>query len=279
MLLRAVGRFALGCLLLSGCSEHPSEPVGRESQALKTGPSFNHVTPAVLPDQIDANEFLINLEATRLEYGRFRDVFALFASRPVYSIDPSHVVKEPFGDGGTAELVSTGLRPLVLPNSATDHYSVGLMVEEARGSNGGTIGLGIVRETFAFTTGERDDYVLVKYSFHNLGPQAIGTLYIGEWADFDIVNAGNTNGVELANDGSGWVALTCRVPYWVSTLTYCGEVQYPDPTYPLGSRLVGAHSVLTPPVTSFNPLPVGAVGLPDSQRWYEILAGAMGTSW
>jgi hypothetical protein len=182
----------LAVLVVACSDDHPVAPDQSTNDPpidqLVKSPRFDHGPSFVPPTTVDANNYVLNLDPAVLLSGSYKGTDVLFGGGLAYGNAPTQAFI--FNTRGWAGpgFVSSGLPVEVnAPGPVANHQTVTLLIETTDDNLGlsNPIGLGVVRETFAYGAPD-DDYVIIKYTLANTTAAPVTGLRIGEILDSDV---------------------------------------------------------------------------------------------
>lgn len=180
--------FSVLALALAACNG--DQPLGPTEQApfspVDVKPMLNHAPPGVPGVAVDVNNYELFLDGELFVSGVYKGFPVLFAGGLAYGNAPDAAFL--YNTRGTRGPGFVSPLPIeVSAGPVADHQTVVLLLETTDDNIGPStsIGLAVVRETFAFTSAPDDDYVMVKYTLTNTTPGPVTGLHLGEVLDID----------------------------------------------------------------------------------------------
>jgi hypothetical protein len=161
-------------------------PTEQQPVTAPKGPLFDHVGGPVPTVDVDVNNYLLSLTPDLLWNSAYKGASVLYAGELAYGNAPDAAFfYNASGRATTPRLQGTVLPIEVAIPPFADHRTVSLLIEKTAGGSR-SLGLVVVRETFAFRDPPDDDYVILKYTLYNARAAAVENLHVGQILDTDL---------------------------------------------------------------------------------------------
>lgn len=196
-------------LLVAACSiDGPVGPQDPTPTVTNDKPFFNHVpgtgTPVV---EVDIGKYLLTVRPDVLGPASYQAPLGattvLFGGGLAYGVSDTQFFSYNPNGFPSSGFTSSGF-PIGVDNLLADSHTSTLLIEmvidDVRVGASSPLGVGVVRETFAFSDIALDDFVFIKYTLTNNSEVPIDNLIVGEAMDHDLGQVIVDNFVEWDDD-------------------------------------------------------------------------------